>query len=174
MNPGENMKRNYIYIILVVSLLFNFGSCSTTATPSKSYMPITQVYDPQALEQITTTFEMSEKINFGFFGVMSIIAAVVGCYIMANPGPGFEREALVIGSVTAGAGLGLALIQDLGINGGKAQRINMAAREALLAAAKQRHPEEDVDVRSVSVEYVRQLGKTHMYSATGIAIRKEF
>jgi len=165
------MKKNLISIVLTVCLLFSLANC-TTATPAKTHMPLSQVPDPQMLSQITTSFETSDKINIGFLGVLSIITVSVGCYMMANPGPGYEKEALTIGAITSGAGLGMALIQGFGINSAKAQRINTAARESLLTAAKQRYPEEDIDVRNVSVEYVQRSGQNHLYNASGIIIKK--
>jgi hypothetical protein len=135
-------------------------------------MPISQVPNPQEIEQITTSFEINEKTGIGFLGVIGIGGAVVGSYIMANPTPGNENKALLIGALTVGSGLGFALIQDLVINAGKVRKINMAARDSLITAAKKRYPEEEIDVRNVSVEYVQKSGKTHLYNATGIIIRK--
>ncbi|MDR0474989.1 MAG: hypothetical protein LBH43_15110 [Treponema sp.] len=168
------MKGSLINVVLAVTLLFGFTSCATPATPAKAYMPISQVPNPQELAQITKSFEINEKVGIGFLGGTGIAVATVGGYMIGNPTPGNEDKALLIGGLTAGAGLGLALIQDFVINAGKARRINMAAREALLTAARQRHTEEDIDVVNISVEYVQRSGNTHLYNATGIVIKKEY
>ena len=169
------MKGKPTNVVLSVSLLFAFASCVTTATPDKTYMPISQVPNPQEIAQITTSFEINKKLNIGFLGVSGITAGTVGCYIMANPSSGNEDKALLIGALTAGAGLGFALIQDFVINAGKARKINMAAREALLTFARQKYSGEDIDVVNLSVEYVRKSsGKNHIYNATGIVIKKEY
>jgi len=137
-------------------------------------MPLSDIPDPQALGHITTSFEINDKVKIGALGGIGLGVIIVGCYMMANPGPGYEKEALLIGSLTAGAGLSLTLVQDLVINSRKAQRINMAAREALINVAQQRHPEEEIDIRNVSVEYVTATGKTHKYNASGIVIKKNY
>jgi hypothetical protein len=137
-------------------------------------MPISKVPNPQEIAQITTSFEINQKISIGFFGGAGITAAAVGSYMMANPADGHEDAALLMGALTTAGGFCLALIQDLVINEGKAKKINMAAREALLTAAKQKHTEEEIDVVNISVSYVQASGKTHLYNATGIIIRKEY
>jgi len=167
------MNKNYFNTVLALCLLFSLTGCAATATPKKTYMPISQIPNPQVIGQIRTSFEIDEKLSIGFLGGLGLGVVAVGSYMVANPNPGYEKEAFRMGSITIGAGIGFALIQDI-INMGKAQRINKAARDALLEAAKQRYPEEDVEIRDVSVEYVQPSDKTHLYHTSGIVIKKEF
>ncbi|MCL2804896.1 MAG: hypothetical protein FWD26_03045 [Treponema sp.] len=166
----KNMKKRCVCFALAISLLFGFTGCIS----SKTHMPLSQIPNPQVIEQITTSFEINEKIGIGFLGVMGLIVVGVGSYIMANPGPGYESQMLLIGSITSGAGLGLSLIQYLAINSGKSRRITAAAREALLDAARQRHPEEEIDIRNINIEYVQPSGKSYLYNATGVVIKKNY
>jgi len=66
----------------------------------------------------------------------------------------------------------LILVEWL-INTRKSARVNNAAREALLTAASEKYPEDDIDIRVILFTYVRALGgRTYLYNASGTIIRK--
>lgn len=159
------MKRSLFSVVLAVCLLCSFTSCAT------SYMPISKVPDAQELGNISATFETKEKIRIGVLGVMGIGLSGAGGYMIgASINSPERKKAAATGALVAGTGIGLAIIQDLVFNAPKRSRINKAAREALITAARQRYSE-DIDVREIKVIYIQPSGRLHSYSATGIVIQ---
>ena len=159
------MKKGLIYLVLAVGLL-SFVSCATT------FMPLSQVPDAQWVGEVTASFESTAHIRPGFLGGAGYALAGVGGVMMGAGIAQGEGAMIGAGAATAGVGLAGALVQDLVFNAPRRARLNRAAQEALLTAAMQRHPTENIDVRDIRWTHVRAtgVGRSHLYNATGTII----
>jgi len=161
------MKRSLVCVALGMGLLLVFAGCAT------AYMPLSAVPDAQELGQISTSFQTDEGvIGYGGFLYMASLGLAGGGGALMVAGITAREPAVIgVGGGAAAVGVASGFVLDL-VNRPRVARANAASREALLTAARQNHPDENVDVRDVRFTRVRTAQGLYTINATGVVIRE--
>ena len=156
--------KRFCFGLMVMAMVFGM----TATTGCATYMPLSKVPNALVLGEVSASFENNLKSGTNYVGNAGVAIASVGGGLLGVGIGTFSLPLLAAGGIAAGTGLGLTLIGEI-IEVPKRKIINEAARESLVATARQNF-NEDIDVREIRYKYVRSQGKTHFYDATGVAI----